>query len=200
MKTRAEIKMQARIAFRAQYGNALGVFLLFTLLSSVIPGVGWLLLMPPLLVGYSYFSIKVFNQEQVLSSDFFSKGFADYGRNLAGVLWMYLFIFLWSLLLFIPGIIKALSYWMTPYILADCPKVEPAEALKLSMRMTQGYKGEIFVMFLSFIGWMLLSAMTGMILYLFYVGPYIHTSLAGYYLELKKNALEKGVVRPEELA
>lgn len=199
MKTRAEIKAQANIAFRAQYGNALGVFLLFTLLSSIVPGVGFLLLMPPLLVGYSFFSIKVFNREQALSSDFFSKGFSNYSRSLAGVLWMYLFIFLWSLLLIIPGIVKAVSYWMTPYILADCPDVEPTEALKLSMRMTEGYKGEIFVMFLSFIGWMLLSGLTCGLLYLFYVGPYMHTSLAGLYLELKQNAIKKGVVRLEEL-
>ena len=200
MKTRAEIKMQANIAFRAQYGNALGVFLLFTLLSSVIPGIGFLLLMPPLLVGYSHFSIKVFHREPAFASEFFSAGFADYGRSLAGVLWMYLFIFLWSLLLIIPGIIKALAYWMTPYILAEYPDVEPTEALKLSMRMTQGYKGDIFIMFLSFIGWMLLSALTCGILYMFYVGPYMHTSLAGLYLELKRNAIDKGVVRPEELA
>lgn len=199
MKTRAEIKDEARIAFRAQYGNALGVFLLFTLLSSVIPFIGWLLLMPPLLVGYSFFSIKLFNNETVFSNEFFLAGFSDYGRSLAGVLWMYLFIMLWSLLLIIPGIIKALAYWMTPYILADCPDVEPTEALKLSMRMTQGHKGEIFLMFLSFFGWMILSALTAGLLYLFYVGPYMQTSLAGLYLELKKKALDSGVVRSDEL-
>ena len=200
MKTRTEIKMQANAAFRAQYGNALGVFLLYLLLSSVIPGLGFLLIMPPLLIGYSHFSIKVYNGEPAFAPEFFSAGFSDYGRSLAGVLWMYLFIFLWSLLLIVPGIIKAISYWMTPYILAECPNVAPDEALKLSMRMTQGHKGEIFVMFLSFIGWLLLSALTCGILYLFYVGPYMNTSLAGLYLELKNRAINNGVVGPDELA
>jgi uncharacterized membrane protein len=68
------------------------------------------------------------------------------------------------------------------------------------MRMTAGHKGKIFVMGLSFIGWLLLSALTGGILYIFYVGPYMNTSFAGMYEELKNNALRTGVVRPEELA
>lgn len=199
MKTRAEIKEEAKTGVRYQYGMALGVFLLFTLLSSVIPGIGSLLLMPPLLVGYSAFSMKVFRREQATVNEFFEKGFLDYGRSLAGVLWMYLFTFLWSLLLIVPGIVRAIAYSMTPYILAECPHVAPTEALKLSMRMTQGYKGDIFVLFLSFIGWMILSGLTGGLLYLLYVGPYIHTSMAGLYMELRENALEKGAVRREEL-
>lgn len=199
MKTRAEIKEQAKIGVRYQYGIALGVFLLFTLLTSAIPGIGFFLLMPPLLVGYSYFSLKVFRRETANVNELFEKGFLDYGRSLAGVLWMYLFVFLWSLLLIVPGIVKGLSYWMTPYILAECPDVSPTEALKLSMRMTQGYKGDIFVMFLSFIGWMILSGLTAGLLYLLYVGPYMHISLAGLYAELRDKALEKGTVGREEL-
>jgi len=199
MKTRVEIKEEAKIGVRYQYGMVLGAFLLFTLLSSVIPGIGFLLLMPPLLVGYSAFSMKVFRREPANINEFFEAGFQNYGRSLAGVLWMYLFTFLWMLLLIVPGIIKALAYSLTPYILAECPDVEPTEALKLSMRMTEGHKGDIFVLFLSFLGWMILSGLTAGLLYLLYIGPYIQTSMAGMYMELRENALEKGTVRREEL-
>ena len=199
MKTRAEIKEEAKIGVRHQYGIALGVFLLFTAVSWAVPGIGFLLLMPPLLVGYCHFSVKVFFREQATVGGFFAAGFTDYGRSLAGVLWMYLFVLLWSLLLIVPGIVKALSYWMTPYILAECPQVAPTEALKLSMRMTDGHKGDIFVMYLSFIGWLILSGLTCGLLYLFYVGPYMNTSMAGLYAELREKALEKGAVSREEL-
>jgi uncharacterized membrane protein len=200
MKTRAEIKFEAKMAFMAQYGNAVAVCLLAALLPSVGSAMVIGLLLLPLIVGHAHFSMRLYRREQATVGEFFTAGFADYGRNLLGTIWMYLFIFLWSLLLIVPGIVKAFSYWMTPYLLADCPNVDPQEALKLSMRMTDGRKGEIFVMYLSFLGWMILSACTAMILYVLYVGPYMHTSMAGLYLKLKKEALDRGVVRPEELA
>jgi uncharacterized membrane protein len=128
------------------------------------------------------------------------QGFQNFGRSVGGMLWMYLFIILWSMLFWIPGIIKALSYFMTPYILAECPSVKAKQALLLSMRMTKGHKGKIFIMGLSFIGWMILSSMTAGILYIVYVGPYMNTSFAGMYDELKKNALANGTVKAEELA
>ena len=88
---------------------------------------------------------------------------------------------------------------MTPYILAHCPNVSATDALKLSMRMTNGHKGELFVMHLSFIGWMLLGALTLGILVIVHVGPYMGTTTAGYYIELRDEALAKGIIRPEEL-
>ncbi len=100
----------------------------------------------------------------------------------------------------VPAIIKTLSYSMTPFILADCPDVLATNALTLSKRMTKGYKGEIFVMGLSFIGWALLTAMTFGILGIFWTGPYYETSLAGLYDELKRNAVEKGLVSAGEYA
>jgi uncharacterized membrane protein len=203
MKSRAEIKKQAKTSLSAQYGVTLGAFILFMIISGAASGItfglGGLLIVPVLMVGFYFFNVRVYRGENGEIGDLFS-GFKQYGRNLGGVLWMDLFIYLWSLLLIIPGIIKCFSYFMTPYILADCPNVKATQALKLSMRMTKGYKGDIFVMMLSFIGWGILCSLTFGILYLFYVGPYMNLSFAGMYEELKKNALEKGVVSAEELA
>jgi len=156
-------------------------------------------LYPPVIVGYSSFALRVYRGQQGDISDMFRTGFFNYWRKVGGMLWMYLFTFLWSLLFIIPGIVKALAYFMTPYILADCPNVTATDALKLSMRMTNGYKGEIFVMGLSFIGWAILTGLTFGILGILYTGPYMGTSFAGLYDELKRNALERGAVRPEEL-
>ncbi len=201
MKFRAEIKAIAKERFRNQYGITVGAGFLIMFLMGCVGWtfIGTLLLVPPLTVGFAWFNIKVYKGQQADIGDAFT-GFGDFGRNIAGMLWMWLFTFLWSLLFFIPGIVKGIAYSMTPYILADTKNVSATDALKLSMRMTQGYKGEIFVMILSFLGWGILSAMTGGLLWILYVGPYWNASLAGLYQELKANALAKGVIRPEELA
>lgn len=153
----------------------------------------------PLSIGYYAFTLRVYRGAPASVDGMFRDGFSNYWRHVGGMLWMALFTFLWTLLFVIPGIIKALAYFMTPYILADCPNVTATDALKLSMRMTAGHKGKIFVMGLSFIGWALLTGLTGGILGIFYTGPYMSTSYAGLYDELKSEALAKGVVSPAEL-
>ncbi|MFA5676273.1 MAG: DUF975 family protein [Christensenellales bacterium] len=203
MFDRAAIKRKAKDAVTSQYGISLGVYLLFALITSAVTGAtagfAALFIIPPLAVGYAYFCVRVYKGIAGDISDMFNIGFADYGRNLGGVLWMYLFTFLWSLLFIIPGIIKGISYSMTPYILADCPKVRATDALSLSMRMTKGHKGGIFVMYLSFIGWGVLSALTAGILWLVYAGPYMSTAFSGLYIVLKQKAIESGAIRAEEL-
>lgn len=203
MRLRKEIKELARRNFVAQYGLSIGAYILTMILMSAASGatfgLGTLLLAPPLIVGYASFTIRIYRYQQGDISEMFSSGFSNYGRNLGGILWMWLFTALWSLLLVIPGIIKSLSYFMTPYLLADSKRLSSTEALKLSMRMTHGYKGMIFVTYLSFIGWLILSGITFGILQFLYTGPYMSTSFAGLYVELKNNALAKGIVAPQEL-
>jgi uncharacterized membrane protein len=102
-------------------------------------------------------------------------------------------------LFIIPGIVKSYAYMMMPYILADCPTVTAREALRLSRRMTKGHKGKLFVLTLSFIGWGILTVLTFGILYIVYVGPYMHTTFAGFYIELRDKAFADGVITPAEL-
>jgi len=103
------------------------------------------------------------------------------------------------LLACVPIVIKTLSYSMTQYILASNPNVPATNAIKLSMRMTKGHKGKIFVMWMSFIGWQLLNALTMGILGIFYVNPYMYASLAGLFVELRSLAVASGVIHPSEL-
>ena len=203
MFDRVAIKKQAKANFKAHYGTSLGVYVLIMLAfsgaSSISYGVGAFFLMP-MLVGLSYFMLNTYNGNKPEFGEAFSQSFKNYARKLGGMLWMCLFACLWTLLFIVPGIIKSLAYSMTPYILADCPNVEATAALKISMKMTKGYKGDIFVMYLSFIGWGLLSALTCGVLEFLYVGPYRETACAGMYEALKKIALDAGTVTQEELS
>jgi len=147
--------------------------------------------------------VKVYYGQKITFSEPFTGVKQNFGRKLGGMFWMILWIYLWMLVgmfsFFIPTIIKGLSYSMTPYILASNPNVTATEALNLSKRMTNGYKGEIFVMYLSFIGWQMLSGLTFGILGILYVNPYMYTSLAGLFVELRGFAVANGTIHPAEL-
>jgi uncharacterized membrane protein len=102
--------------------------------------------------------------------------------------WAYLFrgilITLWSLLLVIPGIIKSLSYAMTMYIVKDHPELTVNEAIDLSKDMMYGHKYDLFYLYISFIGWYLLSILT-LGIGTFWLMPYIQTAQASFYEDVK---------------
>ena len=204
MKSRKEIKGIAKDAVYRQYWLCVGanviVMALCSVLSGISLGVAAFILVPSLVIGLNFFSVAMYRGEPSSIEDIFREGFDNFGRKLGGYLWMELFIYLWSLLFVIPGIIKAISYALTPYILADCKNVRATDALKLSMRMMEGHKWEYFVLGLSFIGWMLLTSLTCGLLYVFYVGPYMNNTFAGYYAERKAAALAEGTVTQAQLA
>lgn len=102
----------------------------------------------------------------------------------AGIL-VPIFTFLWSLLFFIPGIVKSFSYAMTFYILNDHPEYSATQAITESRKMMHGHKGELFVLYLSFLGWDLLSLLTFGILEIVYVAPYKAAAVAGFYDAIK---------------
>lgn len=93
-----------------------------------------------------------------------------------------LFVALWSLLLVIPGIIAAYRYAMAPYIMAQNPDVGIREAVDISKDMMNGNKGRLFILDLSFIGWIILAAFTFGIGYL-WLNPYMNAARASFYLE-----------------
>ncbi|MEG1560521.1 MAG: DUF975 family protein [Clostridia bacterium] len=202
MRTRAEIKQYAKQNFSKAWGSNVGAYILFMLLtitiSSVTFGIGAIILAPPLMVGYAFFCSKTYAGGSPQVGDMFSNAFTNFGRKLGGMLWMQLFVFLWTLLFIIPGIIKSIAYSMTPYILAN-ENVSACDALKISMRMTSGYKGQIFLMWLSFIGWQFLNALTLGILMILYSGPYMEITFAGMYYDLRQTALDKGKVTLNQL-
>ncbi len=114
--------------------------------------------------------------------------FKDYGRYLCGVLLVFVFTFLWSLLFVIPGIIKAISYSQTYFIMRENPEMKANDAINLSMKMMKGHKMDFFLLGLSFIGWVLLGCITFGI-GLLWVYPYIYTTMGEFYEEVKKSAV-----------
>jgi uncharacterized membrane protein len=147
--------------------------------------------------------VKVYYGQPIDFSEPFKNLAHNFLRKLGGMCWQSVWLYLWSLVgvftLFIPTIIKYLSYSMTPYILANNPNVTAIEALNLSKRMTNGYKGEIFVMYLSFIGWQILNAFTFGLLGIFFVEPYMNISLGGLFVELRGYSVASGAIHPAEL-
>lgn len=96
-----------------------------------------------------------------------------------------LFITLWSLLFYFPGIIAAYRYRMSLYLLLDHPEMGVMECLRTSKQMMKGHKWECFVLDLSFIGWRLLSELPliGYFVSL-WATPYVNTTYVLYYMAL----------------
>ena len=112
-----------------------------------------------------------------------------FSRVLTTTLLYYVYVFLWSLLLLIPGCIKAYSYAMTPYILKDNPEMKNNAAIEESMRMMDGHKLELFLLDLSFIGWAILSILTCCIGFL-WLTHYMNMARVNFYEDLKKASVE----------
>jgi len=96
-----------------------------------------------------------------------------------------LLIFLWSLLLIIPGIIKSLAYSQIIYIIYDTPNISTMDAMIESERLMDGHKGDLFMLGFSFIGWDLLALVTAGIAS-FYVEPYKQMTYLEFYNDIKK--------------
>ena len=107
-----------------------------------------------------------------------------------------LFTFLWSLLFVIPGIIKALSYSMSTYILAENPGMPALEAIERSKKMMDGHKADLFVLGLSFIGWALLGSITLGIAYIWII-PYVSTTYVNFYNQIKGEGITETPVEAD---
>lgn len=138
----------------------------------------------PLLVGGSRFYLHNIHSQGLLDDLAFA--FQNmYGNVVKVMLLREVYIFLWSMLLVIPGIIKGYAWRMVPYLLADNPELTTREALDLSEQMMDGEKMNAFVLDLSFILWDILSAATLGIAGILWVNPYEDATNAELYTALK---------------
>ncbi len=112
--------------------------------------------------------------------------FSSYYKNVVKTAFMTdLFIWLWSLLFLIPGIIKSYEYRLVPYIVSENPMISYKEAQAESAKLMKGNKWKSFILDLSFIGWDILSLCTLGLLDIFLVGPYKASTDAALYESLK---------------
>lgn len=194
METENIVLMQmAKESLKGKWGLAIGTFVVYMLLvggSQLIPIAGFiapLIIIGPLTLGLTVFSLSISrNQDAKLEQIF--QGFKNFGNALGAYLLMCLFTFLWMLLLIIPGIIAAISYSMTFYILAEDNSIGPMEAINKSKKMMAGYKWKYFCLGLRFIGWALLCILTLGIGFLWLM-PYIQVSIAKFYDDVKANPM-----------
>ena len=144
----------------------------------------------PLTWGYQTLFLGAVRGGEATAKDMF-EGYNKelFSRVLTTTLLYYVYVFLWSLLLLIPGCIKAYSYAMTPYILKDNPEMKNNAAIEESMRIMNGHKLELFLLDLSFIGWALLSFLTCGIGFL-WLAPYMNMARVNFYEDLKKASVE----------
>ncbi len=113
----------------------------------------------------------------------------------AGLLIMLISMVLAIFTLGIGAIIVNYMYSMVPYLLHDYPELTPREAMKISREMMSGQKWNLFVLDLTFIGWILLSILTAGIGMIF-VEPYMSTTRAAYYEDLKSEKLVEETEEP----
>ncbi len=151
----------------------------------------------PVIVGKKRFYMENGERECSIGKLFFA--FDKNYMNIVKVMFMQnLFIFLWSLLFIIPGIIKSYEYRMVPYILSENPDMPWRRALELSREMTRNEKFEIFVLDLSFLGWIFLGLLACFIGLLF-VQPYIDATDAQLYSKMREKAFSDNLSEEEEL-
>ncbi|HJB92027.1 MAG TPA: DUF975 family protein [Candidatus Eisenbergiella merdigallinarum] len=160
--------------------ETVGVFSAFI---SMILAVVLTLLAATIQFGYYVYCLKVFKHEETGVGELF--GYFSLFLKIFGLsLWIALFVWLWSLLCFIPGIIAGLRYSQAFFILAENPEKGIRECVNESKLLMSGRLWEFFVLQLSFIPWLILTAITCGIAGL-YVTPYTTVTFAGYYLSLK---------------
>lgn len=96
-----------------------------------------------------------------------------------------LFVSLWSLLFIFPGIIAMYRYRMAIYLLVDHPELSALECIRRSKQMMKGHKWELFLLDMSFIGWIILESLPviGYAAQIWTV-PYISLTKALYYVQL----------------
>lgn len=187
MINRAQLKFEAKESLRigSNWGVAIGVFIVYSIISAALTWFvfGTLVLGLTMETGLCIVFMSITRRNETEFSELFG-GFNTFGTTVIAGLLRTLFVFLWSLLLIIPGIVKAYAYAMVPYIIADNPEIGGKEALDLSQRMMQGHKMELFVLHLSFILWWLLVIVTFGIGIL-YVGPYMKATETRFYDTIK---------------
>lgn len=212
MKTFYEYRAQAREALQNRWGEAAIVSLIILVAAMVISIPSFMaewagsittvlsVLILPLQYAY-YISLleRTRGGEEELTrftlQYAINHAYANTRFLVAGLLIMLISMVLAIFTLGIGAIIVNYMYSMVPYLLHDYPELTPREAMKISREMMSGQKWNLFVLDLTFIGWILLSILTAGIGMIF-VEPYMSTTRAAYYEDLKNEKLVEETEEP----
>lgn len=188
---RVQAKLDAKSQLKGRMGIAVGAFVILIIAQLVIQGLSMipvfgavipLILAGVWVAGESYLGMRFARRQDVEIADGF-RGFESFLKFSGLGIVIGIFTFLWTLLFVIPGIIKAYSYSMAYYIMLDNPDLTIMEAINKSKEITDGYKWDLFVTSLSFLGWIILAVCTFGIGFL-WLEPYMQVTMANIYDQL----------------
>lgn len=180
-----DLMAQARDSLRGKWGLAIGATVIYWIIVvavGFIPIAGQiisLVISGPMTLGFCMFFLSFSRGQDPTLSELF-EGFSRFGTAFCAYILQGIFVLLWALLLIIPGIIAALSYSMTYYIICDNESISALDAIRASKELMRGNKWKLFCLGLRFIGWSLLCLLTLGIGYL-WLTPYMATSFAKFY-------------------
>ena len=202
LKLNSELRAVSRTTLSGNWMMAALATLIYLLIAggvSSIPVAGSVLaiiVMYPLAYGFAILFLDLFREGKPIDIGKLFDGFKDFGRVWGTLILVAIYTILWTCLLIIPGIVKSYSYALTPFILKDEPELKYNAAIEKSMRMMDGYKMKLFLLDLSFIGWMILSVLT-LGIGLLFLQPYMNTARAAFYEDLKAELSDRCVSEEE---
>ncbi len=194
----SDFRKKAREVLQGNWGNCVVANLIIVVILGVVGSlnettqvIAWIL-SGPLAFGLAKYFLTLSRTQKTdlnylfSAFDFSGKDLGLMGRTIGISLLSSLFIFLWSILLIIPGIIAAYSYRMIYFIYVDNPNLGVLDTLKKSKEMMHGNKGKLFLLDLSFLGWIILSLLTFGIGFI-WLSPYMFTSHITFYEQLNSH-------------
>ena len=188
--TNKALMTEARESLKNNWGIAIITYIIFTAIMGgiqFIPILGWivaLLISGAMSIGLAVFALSLSRDENAQIPQIFD-GFSKFLVGLGTYILMCIFIFLWALLLIIPGIIACFRYSQVWFILSEDESIGSMDAISKSKEMMVGNKWKLFCLYCRFIGWGILCVLTlgmGFIV----LSPYIGLSAAKFYDDLKK--------------
>ncbi len=190
MTNNAQIMSDARESLTGKWPLAIGTFLIFLLISigaTLIPFAGQVigfLIAGPLAVGGAFFALNIVREQAAKTDDLFFGFNNNLGNSILAYLLVFVFVFIGFVLLIIPGIIVALAFSQTWFILAENPSMDSYDAIIKSKNMMNGYKWQYFKIGLRLFGLGLLCLLTLGIGFLWLL-PYQYVVYAKFYEQVK---------------
>lgn len=155
----------------------------FLALAAIVMAVIYFILGSIIEIGYMRYNLDLVDRQKEPELGSLFGYFRFWKTTAAARLLQGLYVFLWTLLFIIPGIVAGYSYAMTSYILAENPELTASEAIEASKQMMTGNRWRLFCLQFSFIGWDILSALTFGIGGL-WLTPYKQAATAAFYREV----------------
>ncbi|CEN78291.1 integral membrane protein [[Clostridium] sordellii] len=203
---RKELKEKTLSQLKNNWGFAILVCLIYTIISGVLdlnytfePNINWIdfnlrldfiliIVLGPLHLGLSKFILNFIEDRSKSNFKDLFYGFFSINLFIKSILINLIIvvgIYIGGILFIIPGIIWALMFSQTYFILVENTEIGVIEALKRSYKLVDGFKSDLFILELSFIGWLIVCIITLGIGFLWYT-PYYEITLGNFYVKLKE--------------